>query len=101
MGRRGWQDAYLRLHPRVALKNLEQPYLYHIDNDELYELNDEGRDFLLACGGSARGRELSGDPGFVRFCLKEGLLERLPQPDPVAARVGNGPAPSLRYLELQ
>ena len=42
MARRGWQDAYLRLHPRVALKNLEQPYLYHIDNDELYELNDDG-----------------------------------------------------------
>lgn len=101
MGRRGWQDAYLRLHPRVALKNLEQPYLYHIDNDELYELNDDGRDFLLACDGSARGRDLTGDESFVRFCLKEGLLERLPQPERVANRAGNGPVPSLRYLELQ
>jgi radical SAM protein with 4Fe4S-binding SPASM domain len=101
MGRRGWQDAYLRLHPAVALKNLEQPYLYHINNDELYELNDEGRDFLLCCDGSSRGRDLTGDTGFVRFCLKEGLLERLPQPDRVAVRPGNGPAPSLRYLELQ
>jgi radical SAM protein with 4Fe4S-binding SPASM domain len=85
----------------VALKNLEQPYLYHIDNDELYELNDEGRDFLLRCDGSARGGDLSGDAGFVKFCLKEGLLERLAQPDRIASRPGNGPAPSLRYLELQ
>ena len=101
MSKKGWQDSYLRLNPRVALKNLEQPYLYHIDNDELYELNDEGRDFLLACDGSARGCDLNGDAGFVRFCLKEGLLERLPQPDRVPVRPGNGPAPSLRYLELQ
>ena len=101
MSKRGWQDAYLRLHPRVALKNLEQPYLYHIDNDELYELNDEGRDFLLCCDGSARGGDLTGDATFVKFCLKEGLLERLPEPDWIANRPGNGPAPSLRYLELQ
>ena len=85
----------------MALKNLEQAYLYHIDNDELYELNDEGRDFLLLCDGSARGGDLTGDAGFVKFCLKEGLLERLPQPESIAVRPGNGPAPSLRYLELQ
>jgi radical SAM protein with 4Fe4S-binding SPASM domain len=101
MGRRGWQDAYLRLHPRVALKNLEQPFLYHIDNDELYELNDDGRDFLLRCDGSTRGRDLTGDARFVKFCLKEGLLECLSQPDQVAVRPGYGTAPSLRYLELQ
>lgn len=85
----------------MALKNLEQPYLYHIDNDELYELNDDGRDFLLACDGFARGRDLTSDAGFVKFCLKEGLLERLPQPERVANRAGKGPVPSLRYLELQ
>ena len=100
MGRSGWRDAYLRLDPRAALKNLEQPYLYQIDNDELYELNDDGRDFLLRCDGTARGRDLTDDERFVRFCLKEGLLERLPQPDQVAVRPGNGSAPSLRYLEL-
>jgi radical SAM protein with 4Fe4S-binding SPASM domain len=85
----------------VALKNLEQPYLYHINNDELYELNDAGRDFLLRCDGSTRGRDLTSDERFVKFCLKEGLLERLPQPDIIANRAGNGPIPSLRYLELQ
>ena len=39
----GWRDAYLKLHPRVALKNLERPYLYHILHDELYELVLEPR----------------------------------------------------------
>jgi radical SAM protein with 4Fe4S-binding SPASM domain len=101
LSKRGWQDEYLRLNPRVALKNLEQPYLYHIENDELYELNDKGRDFLLACDGSARGGDLAADGKFVSFCLKEGLLERLPEPDRIANRPGNGQAPSLRYLEIQ
>ncbi len=101
MTRMRWQDGYLRLHPRVAVKNLEVPYLYHLDNDELYELNDDGRDFLLRCDGSAKGGDLTGDGRFVRFCLKEGLLELLPRLDPVAVRPGNGATPSLRYLELQ
>ena len=100
-GRRGWRQSYLRVHPRVALKDLEQSYLYHIVNDELYELNDEGRDFLLRCDGTKLGGELTDDDAFVRFCLKEGLLERLPCPGPIANRVADAPHPSLRYLELQ
>jgi radical SAM protein with 4Fe4S-binding SPASM domain len=100
MGRSGWRDAYLRLDSRAALKNLEQPYLYQIDNDELYEINDDGRDFLLRCDGSERGRDLTDDVRFVRFCLKEGLLERLSQPERVVNGVGMGQVPSLRYLEL-
>ncbi len=101
MSRRGWRQSYLRVHPRVALKDLEQSYLYHIVNDELYELNDEGRDFLLRCDGTKLGGELTDDDAFVRFCLKEGLLERLPCPGPIANRVDDAPHPSLRYLELQ
>lgn len=101
MSRIGWRDAYLRLSPGVALKNLETPYLYHIIQDELYELNDEGMGFLLRCDGSARGRDLTGDEKFVKFCLKEGLLDRLQQPEMVANQAGSGPVPSLRYLELQ
>ena len=38
-----WREAFLRLSPRAALKNLERPYLYHIDRDELYELDDQQR----------------------------------------------------------
>ena len=101
MSKKGWRDAYLRLHPRTALKNLEIPYLYHIDNDELYELNDEGRDFLLACDGSFMGRDLSADTPFVKFCIREGLIDLLPHRSPLANRACQAPRPSLRYLELQ
>jgi radical SAM protein with 4Fe4S-binding SPASM domain len=101
MARRGWRDSYLRLTPRAALKNLEVPYLYHIDRDELYELNPEGRDFLLRCEGSSRGRDLTEDDPFVRFCVREGLLEPLHDPLPTAVRAFDAPTPSLRYLELQ
>ena len=101
MSRRGWRDSYLRLNPRAALKNLESPYLYHIDRDELYEVNEEARDFLLRCDGSERGRDLTDDAPFVRYCLKEGLLEPLPHRDPLAVRAADAPLPSLRYLELQ
>jgi radical SAM protein with 4Fe4S-binding SPASM domain len=96
-----WQERYLRLHPRVALKDLETPYLYHIDNDELYELNAEGRDFLMRCDGTALGTDLTGDGDFVKFCLEEGLLEALPSPSQVTNHPGSAPNPSLRYLELQ
>jgi len=97
----GWRDSYLRLHPRVALKNLERPYLYHIDNDELYELNEEGRDFLISCDGSKKGRDLTEDAHFVKFCIREGLLELLRRPDWLANTVSRAAIPSLRYLELQ
>jgi len=101
MHKGNWREAFLRLSPRTALKNLEQPYLYHIGRDELYELDEEGRDFLARCDGTARGCELNPDQSFVEFCLEEGLLETLPQPDPSATPIGNSPLPSLRYLELQ
>jgi radical SAM protein with 4Fe4S-binding SPASM domain len=96
-----WRKAFLRLSPRAALKNLERPYLYHVGRDELYELDDAGRDFLCRCDGTATGQELMPDSGFVKFCLEEGLLETLPQPDPVVNLIGESPLPSLRYLELQ
>jgi radical SAM protein with 4Fe4S-binding SPASM domain len=97
----GWRESFLRLSPYAALKNLECPYLYHIGNDELYELDEKGRDFLARCDGTARGDDLMPDESFVRFCLEEGVLEILTQPDPAANTIGNAPIPSLRYLELQ
>ncbi|HTP64856.1 MAG TPA: radical SAM protein [Geobacteraceae bacterium] len=101
MGRKGWRDSFLRLDSRAALKNLELPCLYHMDRDELYELNGEGMDFLRRCDGSQRGRDLTDDGRFVGFCLREGLLQPLSAPAPVEVRVAESPVPSLRYLELQ
>lgn len=101
MNNGAWMDSYLRIHPRVAMKRLEIPYLYHTIHDELYEINEEGWDFLQSCDGSAKGGELAGDGDFVEFCLEEGLLQALPHRSPLANRPGIGPVPSLRYLELQ
>jgi len=37
------------ISPHCALKNLEEPYLYNIENDELYELGQDAYHFLLRC----------------------------------------------------
>ena len=98
-----WREAYLRLHPQVSLKRLEQPCLYHCGTDELYELDETALTFLARCNGAHRGRDLTTDAAFVRYCLDEGLVEARPRldPAPLPIAVAACPAPSLRYLELQ
>lgn len=98
-----WREAYLRLHPQVALKRLEQPCLYHCGSDELYELDETALTFLARCNGARRGGELTTDGAFVSYCLDEGLLEALPHPDPapLSITISSCQTPSLRYLELQ
>lgn len=96
-----WRDAYLRLHRRVALKRLEEPCLYHLDHDELYELDEAALTFLARCDGTRIGASLTTDGAFVEYCLAEGLLEALAQPMPRSVAIGDAPTPSLRYLELQ
>lgn len=98
-----WREDYLRLHPQVSLKRLEEPCLYHCGSDELYELDETALTFLARCNGARRGRELTTDGAFVSCCLDEGLLEARPQPDPapLPITITGCQAPSLRYLELQ
>ena len=96
-----WSQAYLRLHPQAALKNLEKPFVYHIGRDELYEIDGRAHEFLSQCDGSRRGAELTTDDAFVTYCLEEGLLELLPHSDPITVPLNLTVRPSLRYLELQ
>jgi len=96
-----WKESFLALHPRVFLKRLEQPYLYHLLRDELYEIDEKALLFLSLCDGTARGESLTADVDFVSFCLEEGLLETHPQPVPRTISIGEAPVPSLRYVELQ
>ena len=100
MNNKNWQTSYLCLHSKAALKNLEQPFVYHMDRDELYEIDERARDFLLRCTGESLGKELTTDADFVEYCLDEGILERHEQPAPTPVTVDYGLTPSLRYLEL-
>ena len=45
------QNEWIALAPHCSLKRLEEPYIYDIINDELYELSQDGFDFLARCSG--------------------------------------------------
>jgi radical SAM protein with 4Fe4S-binding SPASM domain len=91
--------SYVALTPRCAVKRLEEAYVYHVSRDELYEVNEDGLDFLLLCDGSRKTEDLSPDPEFFDFCLEEDLLELRETPSTISSWEGRSPAPSLRYLE--
>ena len=89
-----------------ALKRLENPCVYHIERDELYELDDNAFDFLGRCAGPDGAPASEGDAEFVRYCMAEGILKKESLPGGGAVRMPPEPAtglpvPSLRYLELQ
>ena len=96
-----WASSFLRLPAHVAIKHLEKFFLYHIDRDELYEIDERAKVFLTQCDGTHRGRELTSDAVFVDYCLAEGLLELLSHPDRRSVGINEPVHPSLRYLELQ
>ena len=86
------------LSRNAVLKWLEEPSLYHIRKDDLYELDSASFSFLKKCmtdtGCASPDRE------FINYCLQEGLITHK---RPVAKKpaVKRSPLPSLRYLELQ
>jgi radical SAM protein with 4Fe4S-binding SPASM domain len=95
-----WYNNLMRyfLARDAALKWLETPAVYHIQNDELYELDEASFAFFESCT-SEKGCA-SRDSAFLDYSLEEGLIstERSPVPQP---KLKKAPAPSLRYLELQ
>ena len=86
------------LAKNAVLKLLENPSVYQMETDELYELDNGALTFLSECS-SESGHE-SEETGFVRYCLQEGILTSCAVP---ARRwpLIKSPDPSLRYLELQ
>lgn len=83
----------------AVLRRLEFPAVYHIPNDELYELDEGAFRFLEGCAGED-GCSGNDDPDFIRMCLAEGILATERQ-SRERAPVLQSPVPSLRYLELQ
>jgi len=95
------QNKWIALAPHCSLKRLEEPYLYDIENDELYELSQDAFNFLAKCSQGEQPPVKKEDEKFIHYCLSENLItlsekpvrrSRSPQPSPV---------PSLRYLEFQ
>ena len=81
-----------------VLKWLETPSVYHIKDDELYELDDDSFALLKNCtSNSGCNSEYS---EFIDYCLKEGIVTKdkvLVKRPPLIKSF----EPSLRYLELQ
>ncbi len=95
------RDKLFTLTPHCSLKRLEEPYLYDIQNDELYELGDDAYQFLLKCSQGERVSVKEDDEELIQYCLSENLItlsetpvkrNEIPHPSPI---------PSLRYLEFQ
>ena len=87
-----YESKYIALAPHCFLKRLEEPCLYDIANDELYEINEEAYQFLLRC---SRGEEIDlkkADEEFIQYCLSENLIT-LGQTEAGAegAPLGSGP----------
>ena len=94
-------NEFISLSPECSLKRLEEPCLYDIENDELYELGEEAYDFLLRCCQGDKPVLREDDQEFIQYCLSEGLITF--SGTPVVRKVASNPSPipSLRYLEFQ
>jgi len=95
------ENKYLILTPHSVLKNLEEPYLYDIENDELYELNTDAYQFLIKIGQGENPPVRKKDEEFIRFCFSENLTAFSETPLQRKLLLNPSPTPSLRYLELQ
>ena len=96
-----YENKFFTIAPHCSLKRLEEPYLYDIENDELYELGEEAYQFLLKCSRGEHVFLKKEDEEFIQYCLSENLIalsdtpvkgDEIPHPSPI---------PSLRYLEFQ
>jgi len=96
-----YRNKYLALSTDCFLKRLENPCVYNITTDELYETNEEAFEFLELCDGSHRIAELKYEEEFVEWCLNEGLLKLTSKGSQRHFILEAAPCPSLRYLELQ
>ena len=96
-----FESKFIILTPHSVLKNLEEPYLYDIENDELYELNADAYQFLLKICRNEHPPVREEDEEFIRFCLSENLIAFSETPLHRKISLNPSPIPSLRYLELQ
>jgi len=95
------ENKFIILTPHSVLKNLEEPYLFDIENDELYELNTDAYQFLFRISRGEHPPVRKEDEEFIQFCLSENLIAFSEIPSQKKISLNPSPIPSLRYLELQ
>jgi radical SAM protein with 4Fe4S-binding SPASM domain len=94
-------NKFIAITQHCALKHLEEPCVYDIENDELYELGADAYRFLLQCSRGEKPVVRKEDGAFVEYCLSEGLVHWVDTPGHKKQFAQRSPLPSLRYLELQ
>ncbi len=80
---------------------MEEPCVYDIKEDDLYQVDEAGFVFLSQCNGTRRQSELRYEEDFFAFCLENKLVGLTTEPEERRVPQGTSPQPSLRYLELQ
>jgi radical SAM protein with 4Fe4S-binding SPASM domain len=93
-------NKFITLTSHCSLKRLEEPCLYDIANDELYELGEDAYRFLLDCCRGEKPVVQKQDEEFIQYCLSENLIAFSEKPAPRKIFSLPAPTPSLRYLEL-
>jgi sulfatase maturation enzyme AslB (radical SAM superfamily) len=96
-----YENKFFVIAFHCSLKRLEEPYLYDIENDELYELGEEAYEFLLKCSQGERVTVRKEDEDFIQYCLSEKLIFLSETPVKTGGVPHPSPIPSLRYLEFQ
>jgi radical SAM protein with 4Fe4S-binding SPASM domain len=94
-------NRFFTLCPACTLKHLEEPYLYDIERDELYELSWDAFQFLIRCVHGETPEFKKEDEPFIEYCLSENLIKPSEVPVKRELKIRPSPIPSLRYLELQ
>lgn len=95
-----FQNKFFAISPHCSLKRLEEPYLYDIEDDELYELGEEAYQFLLKCSQGELVSVRKEDEEFIQYCLSENLIAPCATPIKRNGMPHPSPIPSLRYLEF-
>jgi radical SAM protein with 4Fe4S-binding SPASM domain len=96
-----YENKFFSIASHCSLKRLEEPCLYDIENDQLYELGEEAFQFLLTCSQGECVSLKPEDEAFIQYCLSENLLILSEVPLKREGIVSPSPIPSLRYLEFQ
>src|SRR3989304_6504464 len=95
------ENKFIALSSHTLLKTLEERYLYDIEKDELYEVNEDAYQFLLRICRGERPPVREEDEEFIQYCLSTNLVTFSEPPFQKKFVLNPSPVPSLRYLELQ